>query len=135
VFVLKPHSGVPLYRQLYEQVRRLVASGQLAPGTELPSIRELAVTHAINPMTVSKVYARLESEGVLERNRGKPMTGAALRRPQVPLGARLETLDPALDELVLAAQQLELGAGDVIQALRKKWENSDATVRGRARAK
>jgi GntR family transcriptional regulator len=135
VFVLKPHSGVPLYRQLYEQVQRLVASGQLAPGTELPSIRELAVTHAINPMTVSKVYARLESEGVLERNRGKPMTVAAQRRPQVPLGARLETLDPALEALVLAAQQLELGAGDVIQALRKKWENSDATVRGRARAK
>ena len=135
MFVLKPHSGVPLYRQLYEQVRRLVASGQLTPGTELPSIRELAVTHAINPMTVSKVYARLESEGVLERNRGKPMTVAAQRRPQVPLGARLETLDPALEALVLAAQQLELGAGDVIQALRKKWENSDATVRGRARAK
>jgi GntR family transcriptional regulator len=135
VFVLKPHSGVPLYRQLYEQVRRLVASGQLTPGTELPSIRELAVTHAINPMTVSKVYARLESEGVLERNRGKPMTVAAQRRPQVPLAARLETLDPALEALVLAAQQLELGAGDVIQALRKKWEKSDATLRGRARAK
>jgi GntR family transcriptional regulator len=135
VFVLKPHSGVPLYRQLYDQIRRLVASGQLAPGTELPSIRELAVTHAINPMTVSKVYARLESDGVLERNRGKPMTVAAQRRPQVPLAARLETLDPALEALVLAAQQLELGAGDVIQALRKKWEESDATVRGRARAK
>jgi GntR family transcriptional regulator len=135
VFVLKPHSGVPLYRQLYEQVRRLVASGQLTPGTELPSIRELAVTHAINPMTVSKVYARLESEGVLERNRGKPMTVAAQRRPQVSLAARLDSLDPALEALVLAAQQLELGAGDVIQALRKKWENSDATVRGRARAK
>ena len=121
MFVLKPHSGVPLYRQLYEQVRRLVASGQLTPGTELPSIRELAVTHAINPMTVSKVYARLESEGVLERNRGKPMTIAKPTRAQAPLAKRLE--------------QLELGAGDVIQALRKKWEKSDATIRGRARAK
>jgi GntR family transcriptional regulator len=135
VFVLNPHSGIPLYRQLYDQIRRLVASGQLVPGTELPSIRELAVKHAINPMTVSKVYARLESEGVLERNRGKPMTVAAQRRPQVPLAARLETLDPSLDALVLAARQLELGVGDVVQALRKKWENGDATVRGRARAK
>ena len=135
MFILKPHSGVPLYRQLYDQVRRLVASGQLAPGTELPSIRELAVTHAINPMTVSKVYARLELDGVLERNRGKPMTVAAQRRPQVPLSARVETLEPALEALVLAAQQLELRAGDVVQALRKKWEESDATVRGRARAK
>jgi GntR family transcriptional regulator len=135
VFVLQPHSGIPLYRQLYEQVGRLVASGQLTPGTELPSIRELAVRHAINPMTVSKVYARLESEGVLERNRGKPMTVAAQRRPQVPHAARLETLDAALEALVLAARQLELGAGDVIQALRKKWEKSDATARGRTRAK
>lgn len=135
VFVLKPHSGVPLYRQLYEQIQRLVASGQLTPGTELPSIRELAVTHAINPMTVSKVYARLESEGVLERNRGKPMTVAAQRRPQVPLSARLETLDAPLEALVLAAQQLELTPSDVIQALRKKWEKGDATVRGRARVK
>ena len=40
VFVLQPHSGVPLYRQLYEQIRRMVASGQLTPGTELPSIRD-----------------------------------------------------------------------------------------------
>jgi GntR family transcriptional regulator len=135
MFVLNPHSGVPLYRQLYEQIRRLVASGQLTPGTELPSIRELAVRHAINPMTVSKVYARLETEGVLERNRGKPMTVAAQRRPQVPLAARLEALDSSLEALVLAAQQLELGAGDVIQALRKKWEKSDAALRGRARTK
>ena len=135
MFVLKPHSGVPLYRQLYDQIRRLVASGQLTPGTELPSIRELAVTHAINPMTVSKVYARLESDGVLERNRGKPMTVAAQRRPQVPLSARLESLDASLEALVLAAQQLELEPSDVIQALRKKWEKGDATVRGRARTK
>jgi GntR family transcriptional regulator len=122
MFVLNPHSGVALYRQLYDQIRRLVASGQLAPGTELPSIRELALKHAINPMTVSKVYARLESEGVLERNRGKPMTIAAQRRPQVPHAARLETLDASLDALVLAAKQLELGVGDVTQALRRKWE-------------
>lgn len=135
MFVLQPHSGIPLYRQLHEQIRRLVASGQLAPGTELPSIRELALRHAINPMTVSKVYARLESEGVLERNRGKPMTVAAQRRPQVPLAARLETLDATLDALVLAARQLELGAGDVIQAIRKKWEKNDAAARGRTRAK
>ena len=135
MFILKPHSGVPIYRQLLEQIRRLVASGQLAPGTALPSIRELALEHAINPMTVSKVYALLESEGVLERNRGKPMTVATQRRPQAPVAARLDALEPSLDALVLAARQLELGAGDVIQALRTKWEKSYAAIRGRARAK
>ena len=76
LFILKPHSGVPIYRQLLDQIRRMAASGQLPPGTELPSIRDLALQHAINPMTVSKVYTLLEAEGVLERNRGKPMTVA-----------------------------------------------------------
>ncbi|MEO8463935.1 MAG: GntR family transcriptional regulator [Gammaproteobacteria bacterium] len=134
MFVLKPHSGVPLHRQLDEQIRRLVASGQLAPGTALPSIRELALAHTINPMTVSKVYTRLEAEGVLERNRGKPMTVAAQRRAQAPHSARLAALDAPLEHLVLAARQLELDADAVIEALRKKWETSDAaTVRGRAR--
>ena len=61
MFILKPHSGVPIYRQLLEQIRRMATSGQLAPGTELPSIRDLALRHAINPMTVSKVYSLLET--------------------------------------------------------------------------
>lgn len=136
MFILKPHSGVALYRQLYEQIRRMVASGQLAPGTALPSIRDLAVKHTINPMTVSKVYARLEAEGVLERNRGKPMTVAAQRRAQAPRSARLQALDLPLENLVLAARQLELGQEDVVAALRSKWERSDAAaLRGRARAK
>jgi GntR family transcriptional regulator len=134
MFVLKPHSGVPLHRQLTEQIRRLVASGQLPPGTELPSVRELALTHTINPMTVSKVYARLEAEGVLERNRGKPMTVAAQKRAQAPHSARLAALDPPLEHLVLAARQLELDRDTVIAALKQAWEKSDAaTVRGRAR--
>jgi len=136
VFVLQPHSGVPLYRQLYEQIRRMVASGQLATGAVLPSIRDLAVRHAINPMTVSKVYARLESEGVLERNRGKPMTVAPQRRAQTARSTRLDTLGLPLEQLVLAARQLELDLDDVLEALRTKWENGDAaTVRGRSRTR
>jgi GntR family transcriptional regulator len=88
MFTLNPHSGLPIYRQLLEQIRRLVASGQLAVGTPLPSIRELAVKHAINPMTVSKVYTLLEAEGVLERHRGRPMTVAARPRACVPAEKR-----------------------------------------------
>ena len=122
MFILKPHSGVPIYRQLQEQIRRLVASGQLAPGSSLPSIRELALEHAINPMTVSKVYNQLESEGLLERHRGKPMTVAPRRQAQVPVASRLKTLEPQLDNLILAGRQLELGADDIINALRSRWE-------------
>ena len=125
MFILKPHSGVPIYRQLTEQIRRLVASGQLAPGSELPSIRDLAVKHAINPMTVSKVYNLLEAEGVLKRNRGKPMTVAERPSAEAPVEARLETLEPHLGNLILAGRQLELEAEQVSDALLTQWEQDN----------
>lgn len=125
MFILKPHSGEPIYRQLFEQIQRLVASGQLAPGTALPSIRDLALKHAINPMTVSKVYSMLEAEGVLERNRGKPMTVAAQPRKRGTPTARLKQLEPHLENLILAGRQLELDADEIIDALLSKWENND----------
>jgi GntR family transcriptional regulator len=121
MFILNPQSGTPIYRQLAEQVRRMVASGQLAAGAELPSVRELALQHAVNPMTISKAYSLLEIEGVLERQRGKPMTVAAQTRTQAPRTHRLEQLEDELDQLVLAARQLEVTQDDLIKALRKKW--------------
>ena len=125
MFILKPHSGVPIYRQLSEQIRRMAASGQLPPGTELPSIRALALEHAINPMTVSKVYSLLETEGVLERHRGKPMTVAKPGRTQSPPAKRVAQIEPQIEQLVLAARQLELGEGEVVEALRNAWEMKD----------
>ena len=134
MFILKPHSGVPIYRQLVEQIRRMAASGQLPPGTELPSIRDLALTHAINPMTVSKVYTLLEAEGVLERHRGKPMTVARPKRTQSPVDKRLEQLEPHVEQVALAARQLELTEKDVVSALHDAWEKTDVeSVHRRAR--
>jgi GntR family transcriptional regulator len=129
VFILNPQSGVPIYRQILEQVRRMVASGQLQPGAELPSVRDLAVTHAVNPMTISKAYSLLEAEGLLARNRGKPMTvvGAArgASRGQTPLNKRLEQIDPLVDQIVLAGRQLQLSEAELVKALRRKWEETD----------
>ena len=126
MFILHPQSGTPIYRQLLEQVRRLVASGRLAPGDALPSVRELAVEHAVNPMTISKAYALLEAEGVLERNRGKPMTVAAQPRAQAALRERLRRLDSEAEQLVLAAKQLELTKRDVLDLIDKKWGDEHA---------
>jgi DNA-binding transcriptional regulator YhcF (GntR family) len=125
LFILNPQSGVPIYRQLLEQVRRMVASGQLPPGAALPSVREVALAHAVNPMTVSKAYALLETEGLIERNRGKPMTVASRPQAAAQLPKRLQQIDPQLEQLVLAARQLELSKSDVVKALRSKWEESD----------
>ncbi len=120
MFILNPHSSVPIYQQLIEQVRRMVASGQLAPGTELPSVRDMAQTHTVHPMTISKAYSLLETEGLLERHRGKPMRVAAPRREQLSLAARLKQIEPQLDAVALSARQLELSTEDVIAQLKKK---------------
>ena len=116
---------MPIYRQLAEQIRRMAASGQLSPGTELPSIRELALKHAINPMTVSKVYSLLESEGVLVRHRGKPMTVVKRLESKAPISERLDELEPHLENLILAARQLELDTDELVDVLRSKWEKTD----------
>ncbi|HEV2701872.1 MAG TPA: GntR family transcriptional regulator [Steroidobacteraceae bacterium] len=125
MFILNPQSGVPIYRQLLDQVRRMVSSGQLQPGAALPSIRDLALLHAINPMTISKAYSLLEAEGLLERHRGKPMTvaGQSAARPQ--LSKRLQQIEPLLEQVVLAGRQLQISEVELAAALHRKWEESD----------
>ena len=125
MFVLNPQSGTPIYRQLVEQITRLIAGGQLLPGTELPSVRELAQLHAVNPMTISKAYALLEGAGLLERQRGKPMRVAARRRSQAPLTQRLGQLERSVTELVLAARQLEVSQKELVALVTEKWEDGD----------
>jgi GntR family transcriptional regulator len=120
LFVLQPSAGVPIYRQLIEQVRRMVASGQLTPGTELPSVREVAAEYTVNPTTISKAYSLLETEGLLQRNRGKPMTIASARRNQNGVAQRLEQVAAQVDSLVLAARQLDLTAADLAGLIEKK---------------
>lgn len=125
MFTLHPESGVPIYRQLVEQIRRLIAGGQLPPGAELPSVRDLALQYAVNPMTISKAYALLEAEGVLERHRGKPMTVAARRRSVDSLTTRLKQIEPQVQHLVLSARQLELPRQDLETLIRKIWEKNN----------
>jgi GntR family transcriptional regulator len=120
MFILDPRSSIPIYQQLVAQVRRLVAGGQLPPGTELPSVREMAQEHTVHPMTISKAYSLLESEGLLERRRGKPMAVAALKKSHSSLAARLRQIQPQIDALALSARQLELSGDEVIEQLRKK---------------
>src|ERR1700685_1412578 len=64
------HSGVPVYRQLIDQVRTGVAAGTLVAGDQLPTVRQLAVDLAINPNTVLRAYRELELGGTLETHQG-----------------------------------------------------------------
>lgn len=125
-FELFPSSGVPIYRQLVDQIHRQLDSGQLGPGATLPSVREVARRHAINPMTVSKAYSLLESEGLLVRQRGKPMQVTNSLRSRPSAQKRLELLKPSLHRLALEARQLGLTAEQVVAALLKQMEETDA---------
>lgn len=118
MFNLNPLSGIPIYRQLVEQIRRMVAGGQLKAGDELPSVRELAIEHGVNPMTISKAYSQLELEGVLVRQRGKPMQVAVPSTKANSEAVRLQYLQPHLDQLILVAQQLEISDKELIASLR-----------------
>lgn len=114
LFSIVPGSTEPIYRQLVDQVRRLVAGGQLAPGDALPSVRDVALQLAVNPMTVSKAYGLLELEGVLERRRGVGMLVASGRRNASDAGERLALLRPTLERAAREARELELDPDTVL---------------------
>ncbi|MFC3715797.1 GntR family transcriptional regulator [Luteimonas soli] len=114
---IQPAAPQPIYRQIAEQIRRLVAGGQLVAGAALPSVREVAAVHAINPMTVSKAYSQLEAEGVLERQRGKGMAVAARAVPGDAAVQRWTLLDPSLDAVARQARELELAPDEVLARL------------------
>lgn len=99
--LLDRHNGVPVFRQIVDQIRRQAASGDLPPGEELPSTRKLAAEQGVNPMTVSKAFAELEREGVLDRRPGRPHVVAQLGAPSPEA-----ELDAALAPLVQAVRQL-----------------------------
>lgn len=119
MFAIQPASAEPIYRQIVEQLRRLIAGGQLAAGELLPSVREVAGFHAINPMTVSRAYGMAESEGLLERLRGKGMAVAATTRSTATQAQRMALLEPPLQALARHARELELPAGAVLRRLGK----------------
>jgi GntR family transcriptional regulator len=124
LFQAFPTSGVPIYRQLINQVRRQAAAGRLQPGEFLPSVREVAGELQVNPMTVSKAYSILEREGVVEMVRGQ---GMRLKAPSAngTVRDRRQSLKPLLEQVVATAFQLSLSPRDVMQLLEPMLEDLD----------
>jgi GntR family transcriptional regulator len=114
-FQINTGSTEPIYRQLVEQLRRRVASGQLVAGQEIPSVREVAQALAVHPMTISKAYSLLEAEGLLERRRGLAMRVAAQHSRAAPAAERVALLRPTLERAAAEAQQLEVPAAKALQ--------------------
>lgn len=114
LYAIATGSADPIYRQLIEQTRRLVAAGVLAPGDILPSVRDVAQTLALNPMTVSKAYNMMETEGLLQRSRGVGMLVAPRNGNLHSPLQREALLRPTLERAAQEARQLELDPATVI---------------------
>jgi GntR family transcriptional regulator len=120
-FDINPSAAVPIYRQIIDQVRRMIASGQFKPGDELPSVRNVAAKHSVNPMTVSKAYGLLEAEGLVSRLRGQGMV-IAERQPVSNVQDRLELLRPSLQSAALHARQLQIPVKDALALFKNELE-------------
>lgn len=132
-FSVHPSSGVPIYRQVMDQVCALIAGGRLAPGEMLPSVRQVAAELQVNMMTISKAYARLEAEGVIERVRG---TGMRVKSPSArgSLADRRQELRPLVEQVAVRARQLQLSDDQVLGVVKSVLEES-ATSKKQPREK
>jgi GntR family transcriptional regulator len=117
LFQINPSSGVPIYRQLMDQVRTLIGAGRLTEGAMVPSVRQIAEGLQINPMTVSKAWSVLERDGVLERVRGQGMRVLAAAKPRATVKERQQALQPLLEQVVIQAAQLSLSREQVLAAM------------------
>ena len=124
ILVVDPHSGIPVYRQLVEQIRFHVASGLLEPGAEVPSTRALSAELGVNPMTVSKAFGLLEEDGVLERRPGRPHV-VRRREGNRVAASRLAQLEQALRPVATKVRQLNLEPDTALSAFRRLLEDEE----------
>ena len=116
---ITPGDGAPIYRQIIDQVKSLVAAGRLKPGDEMPTIRALAQQLLINPNTVARAYRDLESLGVLLSRQG---SGTVVADGGSPLarGERMRLLTTQVDKLLTEAQHLGFDEETVIELVKKR---------------
>jgi GntR family transcriptional regulator len=117
-----PRDPLPLWRQLEDGVRNLVASGALRPGASVPSVRELARELAVNPATIAKAYQHLVDAGVLETRRGEG-TFVAEGPPLLPRAERRRRLQQA-------ARSYAAAGGDARHRRRRRGGDRAASVSG-----
>jgi GntR family transcriptional regulator len=122
------HSGVPIYRQVIEQVRRQIMAGQLPAGQQLMSVRDLAGQLKVNPMTISKAYTMLEMEGLLERRRGVGLFIARVRKDQKSQ-TKTQLLEQVLSRAVATAIQLDIPEEEVHGLTQRLFEKHSAKLR------
>jgi GntR family transcriptional regulator len=128
VFRLAPHSGVPVYRQLIDQVQAAIASRALAVGDQLPTVRQVAVDLAINPNTVLRAYREMEIRGLLDTQQG---TGTFIADKKVEFSKleRERQLQQLVGEFVSRAGSSGFTLKQLIAALQELSPEADSRRR------
>jgi GntR family transcriptional regulator len=124
VFHIRSDSGEPIYQQLVRQVKHALATGALAPGDRLPTVRELAARLVVNANTVARAYRELEREGLLDT---APRRGSFLAEapPRLLVAERRRRLQPFIDQLVAEGRTLGFDGDEILDLVER-------TVRARA---
>ncbi|HIG28678.1 MAG TPA: GntR family transcriptional regulator [Verrucomicrobiales bacterium] len=115
------HGGIPIYRQIMDQIRRGIVTGQLRPDQQVEQVRSLSARLKINPMTVSKAYSFLEREGLLTRRRGIGLfVSAQSEEPQQRIKSKL--LRNLMKEAAIQSIQMGFSENEVMEELEKQFK-------------
>ena len=128
---LNPSDGMPIYKQIINQVKHMIGAGRLLPGDEMPSVRVLARQLLVNPNTVSRAYRDLEAMGLLVSRQG---SGTFVTDARAPLARRekLRLVTERANALLVEAQQLGFSLDDVKKLLDKR--DAEMSAKGKRTA-
>jgi len=115
------HGGVPIYRQVMDQVRRQIMTGQMAEGEQLESVANLSARLKVNPMTISKAYGFLVQEGLVERRRGVGLFVRQIKR-DTKKRLRSSVLTESLKKAASLATQMDIGVEEAVRLFEKQFE-------------
>jgi GntR family transcriptional regulator len=117
--IINVADGVPIYRQIVNQIKYLIASSLLRPDEELPPIRTLALQLKVTPNTIVKAYDELEKSGIVHKRRGSG-TYVSEGRPRLANEERRRIIEQRIDALLAEAHQLNFSADDILRILRER---------------
>ena len=131
IFTIDHHSGVPIYLQIMDQIKRSIALRMLVPGEQLPTVKQLATTLIVNPNTVARSYRELERDGVIETSPGR---GSFVRADGTQVLANRAVHDvasSALDGAIREVRSVGLSRADATELISKvldRWYPPDGEL-------
>jgi len=131
IFTVDPRSGVPIYLQLVEQVKRSVALGVLTPGEQLPTVKQLAADLVVNPNTVARAYRELERDEIIDTSPGRGSFIAANGSVTTAKRAVADVAEKQIAQAVREAKSMGLTAtelSDLFQRELKRWYPNTTTT-------